>query len=285
MPAKWQTWMPFHIDKFRGSPEVQAMHPSARSGYLYLLASAWQTDDCSISADPIDLATESGLGDELWAVHGPRILRKFITREDGRLQNDVLHAEWVEAKRIFEEGQEEREVISRTRSEAGRRGNRKRWGDRKTKLCDEELSQNTTFATDNNRKRIANHRLTVTGTDTLPSSASQKLDVREALPCCDGSEYFVDDAMHAECQRLYPGLDVDEQLRNMRGWLLSHQRQGKTRRGMPAFVHSWLKRERSRPPEMRSSPDPSVGVRQSESIPDAEVERLRAKMAGKKSAA
>ena len=49
MPAKWQQWMPFRIDAFKGSPAVQAMHPSARSGYLYLLTYAWQTDDCTIS--------------------------------------------------------------------------------------------------------------------------------------------------------------------------------------------------------------------------------------------
>ncbi len=101
MAERWQQWMPFHIDKFRGSPEVQAMHPAARLGYIYLLASAWQSDDCTVSSDPMDLATESGLGDELWAVHGPRILRKFAVA-GGRLQNAVLLREWAEARKVFE---------------------------------------------------------------------------------------------------------------------------------------------------------------------------------------
>lgn len=93
--------MPFHIDKFRGSPEVQAMHPSARCGYIYLLASMWQSDDCTISSDPLDLATESGLGDELWAIHSPRILRKFELFE-GKLRNAVLFSEWSEALKVYE---------------------------------------------------------------------------------------------------------------------------------------------------------------------------------------
>jgi hypothetical protein len=93
--------MPFHIDRFRGSPDVQAMHPIAKLGYLMLLASQWQTSDCLISSDPIDLAAASSLGDKLWAQHGPRILRKFETI-DGKLRNSVLYIEWMEAKRVFE---------------------------------------------------------------------------------------------------------------------------------------------------------------------------------------
>ena len=106
MAERWQQWMPFHIDRFRGSPNVQAMHPAARCGFLYLLSSAWQTADCSISADPLDLATESGLGDELWAIHGPRILRMFHDNGNGRLVNDVLTGEWNLAYRKFLANQE-----------------------------------------------------------------------------------------------------------------------------------------------------------------------------------
>ena len=101
MAERWQQWMPFHIDRFRGSQEVQAMHPAARCGYLYLLASAWQSPDCMLSADAIDLATTSGLGDELWSVHGPRILRKFVQIGE-RLRNEVLFAEWDEARKVYE---------------------------------------------------------------------------------------------------------------------------------------------------------------------------------------
>ncbi len=102
MAAKWQQWMPFKIDRFRGSPSVQAMHPTARAGYIYLLLSAWQTDDCSISSDELDLAELSGLGDELWAQYGGRILRNFEQLENGRLRNSVCFEEWIEAKAVFD---------------------------------------------------------------------------------------------------------------------------------------------------------------------------------------
>lgn len=93
--------MPFHIDRWRGSPDVRAMHPAARMGYLELLCSCWQSSDCSISDDAIDLATNSGLGDELWVLYGARILRKFVL-VDGRYRNEVLFEEWSEALRVYQ---------------------------------------------------------------------------------------------------------------------------------------------------------------------------------------
>jgi hypothetical protein len=118
MPAKWQQWMPFRIDAFKGSPAVQAMHPCARLGYLYLLSCAWQTEDCSLSADPMELAEKSGLGDELWALHGPRILRKFEWVDDKhtRLRNPVLYSEWLEAKRVFDARKEAADRTNSARS-------------------------------------------------------------------------------------------------------------------------------------------------------------------------
>lgn len=128
MPAKWQRWMPFDIDAFRGSPSVQAMHPAARAGYLYLLADSWQTDDCTIPSDPIDLADKSGLGDELWAIHGPRILRKFEPIADGdcdgdrdgdrgvQLRNASLYRRWLKAKEIYESRQKAADRTNKARS-------------------------------------------------------------------------------------------------------------------------------------------------------------------------
>ena len=123
MPSRWQQWMPFRIDAFKGSPAVQAMHPAARIGYLYLLACSWQTEDCTLSCDPLELAEQSGLGDELWAVHGQRILRKFEWTDEShsRLRNDVLFDEWKEAKRVFDA---RRQAADRTNSSRSPHGHR-----------------------------------------------------------------------------------------------------------------------------------------------------------------
>ena len=117
MAAKWQRWMPMEIDALKASPAVQAMHPCARAGYVWLLLDAWQTEDCTIPTDPIDLADKSGLGDELWAVHGLRILRKF-EQADGsnRLRNLAQYERWKAAKVIYEKRQESAHRTNELRS-------------------------------------------------------------------------------------------------------------------------------------------------------------------------
>jgi hypothetical protein len=114
MAAKWQQWIPFHIDRFMASLSVQAMHPAARWGYWCLITRQWQSEDCSITSDPLELAELSGLGDELWTAHGSRILRKFQPLEDGKLRNPVCYDEWLEAKRVYDK---RRESADRTNTE------------------------------------------------------------------------------------------------------------------------------------------------------------------------
>lgn len=150
MAERWQQWMPFHIDRWRGSPSVQAMHPAAQMGYLNLLCSCWQSADCCVPSDPVDLATESRLGDDLWALYGPRILRKFVDVA-GRWRNSVLFVEWEEAKSKFEANQ-------KARSEAGKIGNAIRWG----RKCDEDATKTIAKPSQN----IATLTLTGTGTGT-----------------------------------------------------------------------------------------------------------------------
>ena len=116
MAAKWQQWIPFHIDRFMASLSVQAMHPAARWGYWCLITRQWQSEDCTITADELQLAEMSGLGDELWAAHGTRILRKFQSVEDGRLRNAVCFAEWQDAKRVYDKRRENADRTNSVRS-------------------------------------------------------------------------------------------------------------------------------------------------------------------------
>jgi len=105
MPAKWQTWMPRQIDAWHGSTFVQFSHPAARDGYAWLLDKQWQSEDCTVPDDQQELSELSGLGAELWEIHGPRILRKFPVFEDGKRRNQVCYLLWSEAKRVFESRQ------------------------------------------------------------------------------------------------------------------------------------------------------------------------------------
>jgi hypothetical protein len=105
MPAKWQTWMPRQIDAWHGSTFVQFSDPAARSGYADLLDKQWQSEDCTVPDDQQELSELSGLGPQLWEIHGPRILKKFVLIEPGKRRNQVGYLLWMEAKRVYESRQ------------------------------------------------------------------------------------------------------------------------------------------------------------------------------------
>ena len=79
--------------------------------------------------------------------------------------------------------------------------------------------------------------------EQLRSSTQQPVIL---LPLNDGSEYAVDHAMVSSWEELYPAVDVMQQLRNMRGWLLSNPKKRKTRDGVERFISGWLAKEQDR---------------------------------------
>ena len=67
------------------------------------------------------------------------------------------------------------------------------------------------------------------------------------LPLNDGCDFGVTAEMLSEFSSLYPAVDVMQELRNMRGWLLNNAKNRKTRSGIRRFINSWLSREQDRP--------------------------------------
>ena len=63
------------------------------------------------------------------------------------------------------------------------------------------------------------------------------------LPLNDKTLYDIHYPKIAELKELYPAVDVEQQLRNMRGWLDANPDRRKTRRGIMGFVHRWLAKE------------------------------------------
>lgn len=74
------------------------------------------------------------------------------------------------------------------------------------------------------------------------------------LPLNDGTEYAVTQRMVDEWAAAYQAVDVPEQLKRMRAWLLSNPKKRKTARGILAFCNSWLSGEQDHPPRGRAAP-------------------------------
>lgn len=73
------------------------------------------------------------------------------------------------------------------------------------------------------------------------------------LPLNDETEFPVTESMLVEYGGLYPSVDVRQELRNQRGWLLSETSRRKTKRGIKRFITGWLSREQDRGPKTKAS--------------------------------
>ena len=69
-----------------------------------------------------------------------------------------------------------------------------------------------------------------------------------SLPLNNGTEWPVTTGMVAEWSSLYPAVDVLQELRKMRGWLLANPKNRKTPRGVRSFITTWLSKEQDRGP-------------------------------------
>lgn len=62
-----------------------------------------------------------------------------------------------------------------------------------------------------------------------------------------GEDYPIYDSMIAEWKPLYPGVNVQDELRNMKAWLLANVTNRKTKRGMTRFINYWLSKRQNQP--------------------------------------
>lgn len=89
--------------------------------------------------------------------------------------------------------------------------------------------------------------------EPLPEQASELPSAE--IPLNDGSEYPLYLRDVEEYAALYPAVDIVQELRKMRGWCLANPTRKKTRRGVRAFINTWLSRaqdkggQRNEPPE------------------------------------
>ncbi len=73
----------------------------------------------------------------------------------------------------------------------------------------------------------------------------------------DKSEYPIYPEQAEEWAGLYPAVDVIQQLRAMRAWLIANPKKRKTANGILRFVNSWLSREQDKGGKARASPSHS----------------------------
>lgn len=61
-----------------------------------------------------------------------------------------------------------------------------------------------------------------------------------------GEEYPIVQSNVNEWAELYPAVDIIQELRNMKGWLITNQRKRKTKGGILRFINSWLAKKQDK---------------------------------------
>ena len=170
MAEKGRPWMRWHVTRWRNSPRVLQMSLAAQGAYRNLLDAAWQQGGRLPNLPAVLWKYALAQSAEEFAAVAAHVLAMFTASECGNwLSNETLMEECADRLTFADE-------LSRKRSEAGRKGNRKRWSapedesqtasqnDRKTIANCSKTSQTifcdhlTSRRWGLNRKRIANHR-------------------------------------------------------------------------------------------------------------------------------
>ena len=77
--------------------------------------------------------------------------------------------------------------------------------------------------------------------------ATPEKEIFITLTLNDKSEYGVSVDDVEDYKELYPAVDVEQQLRNMKGWCDANPTKRKTKSGIKRFINSWLSKEQDRP--------------------------------------
>ncbi len=75
---------------------------------------------------------------------------------------------------------------------------------------------------------------------------NENVEVAISLSLNDNSKYDITGSLIIELTELYQSVDIIQELRKMKGWLMANPTKRKTRRGLLRFVNNWLSREQDR---------------------------------------
>lgn len=84
------------------------------------------------------------------------------------------------------------------------------------------------------------------GESSTPKAKKPPEPALYSLPLNDGSTHGVTQSDISRYVKLYPAVDIDQEIRKMIGWLESNPQRRKTKNGVRRFITGWLSREQDR---------------------------------------
>lgn len=103
-------------------------------------------------------------------------------------------------------------------------------------------TQTTMINNENNDKQCKTMKNKLCPELETSSRQNTNHDLFIELSLNDGSLFEVSDSDVQEWGKIYPAVDIKQELRKMKGWLDANPTRRKTRRGVRRFVNNWLSR-------------------------------------------
>jgi|GEM_PF-879968 len=116
---------------------------------------------------------------------------------------------------------------------------------RKSQEDDEEKEDDK----NKNKDETASFRFAPECDAEVPPLPQNSEEAVTSLLLSDKTEYEITKSHINEWALLYPAVDIVQQLRNMKGWILANPAKAKSRQGILRFINGWLVREQNKLPE------------------------------------
>ena len=110
-----------------------------------------------------------------------------------------------------------------------------------SKCCRNPIQSESKYESESNEANASCAEPLASGRST-PEPTPSEFDI----PLADGTTYNVPIENIEVYRKLYPGVDIEQALRNMIGWCMSHERERKTARGVKKYITGWLTRDQDR---------------------------------------
>jgi hypothetical protein len=103
------------------------------------------------------------------------------------------------------------------------------------------------------KNRLDKSSIQPEATSSSEPSPMQDIQIFISLPLISGNDFSIALPDLEKLKPLYPAVDVEQELRKMKGWLMANPKNRKTERGIMRFITGWLSREQDRARNMFSN--------------------------------
>ena len=221
-------YMQFHIAEYLA--DTSHLSTEEHGAYLLLIFNYWQR------GKPLDnsngrLANVARLSNERWT-NVERSLREFFA-----IKEDIWTHHRIERDLAA--------VNAKCEQARNARSQRKNYGRSTDVVTPVQLEANDKkrIEEEENKNREKELKALTSTADAVPASRRKLLGT---LPLNDGSDWEIYSLDADELQKLYPAVDVLQEFRSMKGWLIGNPTNLKTRRGIKRFISAWLDKEQDK---------------------------------------